>query len=66
VGLRQLGQTILPKWLLLGNFNLIYQDADKSNGKLNRGLMLIFIRALNYLKVKEISLVGQKFTWSNS
>jgi hypothetical protein len=28
--------------------------------------MLRFIRALNHLEVKEIQLIGRKYTWSNS
>lgn len=52
-------------WLLLGDFNLIYKDEDKSNDRLNRGLMNRFRRALNHLQVKELVLMGRKFTWSN-
>jgi exonuclease III len=64
--LRLLKMSALPRWLLLADFNLIYQDADKSNGRLNRRLMLRFRCALNHLEVKEVNLIGRKFTWSNS
>jgi hypothetical protein len=63
--LRPLRQTTLPNWLILGDFNLIYQDVDKSNSRVKRRLMLIFRRALNFLKVKKINLIVRKYTWSN-
>jgi hypothetical protein len=47
---------------LLGDLNLIYKAQDKSNGRLNRGMMLRFRKALDHLGVKEINLVGRKFT----
>jgi hypothetical protein len=52
-------------WLLMGDFNLIYKELDKTNGGLNRRLMLRFRKVLNQLEVKEVELVGKKFTWSN-
>jgi hypothetical protein len=63
--LRPLRQTALPNWLILGDFNLIYQDVDKSNSRVKMRLMLIFRRALNFLKVKKINLIVRKNTWSN-
>jgi exonuclease III len=63
--LKRLKQAVLDKRLLLGDFNLIYKDENKSNNRLNRRLMLRFRRALNYLEVKEVELTGRKFTWSN-
>jgi hypothetical protein len=56
----------LPQWLVLGDFNFIYKDHDKSNGRLNRRLMTRFRRALNFIEVKEIELIGRSFTWSNN
>jgi hypothetical protein len=32
------------KWLVLGDFNVIYKDHDKNNGRLNRRLMLRFTK----------------------
>jgi hypothetical protein len=49
----------------MGDFNLVYKDEDKNSGNLNRTLMHRFIRALNFLEVKEIQLNGRKFTWTN-
>jgi exonuclease III len=64
--LRRIKQAVLPKWLLLGDFNLIYKVQDKNNDRLDQRLMLTFRRALNHLEVKEIELIGRKFTWTNS
>jgi endonuclease/exonuclease/phosphatase family metal-dependent hydrolase len=64
--LRRLKQAVLPKWLLLGDLNLIYKAQDKNNGRLDQRLLLTFRRALNHLEVKEIELIGRKFTWTNS
>lgn len=63
--LRQLKNTVKPQWLLMGDFNLIYKEQDKNNGRLNRRLMLRFRRAINHLEINEIDLVGRKYTWSN-
>lgn len=56
--LRALKQSSKPAWLLVGDFNLIYRDADKSNGHLDRRMMDRFRRALNHILVKEIPLLG--------
>jgi exonuclease III len=63
--LKQLKNRGKPQWLILGDFNLIYKLQGKSNGRVNRGLMHRFKRAIDHLEVKEINLVGRKFTWSN-
>jgi hypothetical protein len=52
-------------WLVLGHFNLIYADQDKSNGRVDMRMMTHFHRALNHVEVREIPLVGKCFTWSN-
>jgi hypothetical protein len=64
--LRRLKPPSQTRWLLLGDFNLIYKDQDKNNGRLNRRLMNQFRCALNHLEVKEIDLVGKHFTWSSN
>jgi hypothetical protein len=64
--LRQLKQGAMPEWLILADFNLIYKIQDKNNGRINKQMMSRFRRALDYLEVKEINLVGKKFTWSNN
>jgi exonuclease III len=63
--LRGIKQEAREQWLILGDFNLIYKSEDKNNGRVNRQLMTRFRRALNFLEVKEIELVGRKYTWSN-
>ena len=49
------------KWLILGDFNLIYQAADKSNGNLNLRLMGQFRQALHSCQLKEIKLMNRKY-----
>jgi exonuclease III len=53
------------RWLILGDFNLIYQAEDKNNSNLNRQLMGSFKSTLDVLGLKEIRLNGRRFTWSN-
>ncbi|WVZ85170.1 LOW QUALITY PROTEIN: hypothetical protein U9M48_032120 [Paspalum notatum var. saurae] len=52
-------------WLVAGDFNLIYQAEDKNNANQNRAMMGCFRRLLDNTELKEISLPGHKFTWSN-
>jgi len=52
-------------WMLCGDFNLIYQVADKNNSNLNRRLMGKFRRLINDLALKEVYLNGRRYTWSN-
>lgn len=53
------------RWLILGDFNLIYQVADKNNSNLNRRLMSSFKATIDDLRLKEIKLNRRRFTWSN-
>lgn len=53
------------RWLLLGDFNLIYRARDKNNRNLNLRLMRRFRQTLNRCELKEISLQNRKYTWSN-
>jgi exonuclease III len=53
------------RWLILGDFNLIYQAEDKNNTNLNRRLMGSFKAAIDELGLKEIRLNGRRFTWTN-
>lgn len=50
---------------MAGDFNLIYEAADKNNANLDRAMMGRFRRFLDDTEVKEISLLGRKYTWSN-
>lgn len=62
---RWIQQSIRDKWLLIGDFNMILRDSDKSNSNLNRRLMGAFRDAIRDLELKELNLRGRKFTWSN-
>jgi len=53
------------RWLILGDFNPIYQEEDKNNSNLNHRLMDAFRATINHLHLKEIKLNGRRFTWSN-
>ena len=46
------------RWLILGDFNLIYQVEDKNNVNLNRRLMGAFKAVIDELNLKEIGLNG--------
>lgn len=52
-------------WLIIGDFNLIYQASDKNNLNLNRRLMGKFRAALDDCELLEICLQNRRFTWSN-
>jgi hypothetical protein len=47
------------------DFNLVYKNQDKNNYKVSRNMMLWFERAINHLQIKEVNLIGKRFTWSN-
>jgi hypothetical protein len=47
------------------DFNLVYKNQDKNNYKVSRNMMLWFERVINHLQIKEVNLIGKRFTWSN-
>jgi exonuclease III len=53
------------KWLVLGDFNIIYKASDKNNANLNRKQMRIFKETLNACELKEVALQNRQYTWSN-
>lgn len=63
--LRNLHAARTGPWLVGGDFNLIYRAADKNNNNVNRAMMGRFRRFLNEVELKEIELLGRRFTWSN-
>lgn len=63
--IKQLRPTLQPKWLLLGDFNLIYRARDKNNSLINRTLMNRFKAVLDDLELKELHLHGRRFTWTS-
>jgi exonuclease III len=64
--LKNLKQVASTSWLIIGDFNLVYRDQHKNNTRVNRNMMNRFRRALNFLEVKEVELIGRNFTWSNN
>lgn len=53
------------KWLILGDFNLIYRAQDKNNSNINPRRMAQFRNTLNACELKKIHLQNRKFTWSS-
>ena len=56
--LKDLAMPAHERWLVLGDFNLIYQAADKNNMNLNCRLMGSFRATIDDLHLKEIRLNG--------
>lgn len=63
--LRWLQYSVTDKWLIIGDFNMTLQAADKSNNNLNRRLMGAFRDVVRDLALKELNLQGRKFTRTN-
>jgi hypothetical protein len=53
--LRRIKPASQDKWLILGDFNMVYQAQDKSNVCLNTGIMSRFRRALNFLQERKLT-----------
>jgi hypothetical protein len=51
--------------MINGDFNMIYQAGDRSNGRLHRRQICRFRRLLSDLELKQLHLHGRLFTWSN-
>jgi hypothetical protein len=64
--MKQIKNSTLAKWLLIGDFNMIYQVRDKNNSGLDRNLMNRFSRPINFMEIKEIELIDRCYTWSNN
>jgi hypothetical protein len=52
-------------WLLCGDFNMIYRERDKNNGRLDRRCMRRFRAFLDMVLLQEIELRNKRFSWSN-
>lgn len=63
--LRAVRAACVGPWMIAGDFNLIYRAEDKNNSNLDRAMMGHFKRAINDLELKEVDLLGRRFTWSN-
>ena len=60
-------RTALPgPWAIAGDFNLIVEARDKNNANINRRSMGMFRRFINELELKEATLLGRRYTWSNA
>lgn len=60
-----LKQIMLPAWLILGDFNLIYRAQDKNNSHVNLPLINRFNATIDNLLLAPIDLRGKRFTWCN-
>jgi hypothetical protein len=63
--LRAIRSAIAGPWAMAADFNLIVDAWDKSNARLNRRSMDMFRRCINDLELRESSLLGRRYTWSN-
>lgn len=64
-GLKDIRMLCNGPWLIVGDLNMIYQASDKNNNNLDRAMMGRFRRFINEIYLKEIPLLGRKYTWSN-
>jgi hypothetical protein len=52
-------------WLIIGDFNLIRRASDRNKPGGNIQDMLKFNAAISNLRLEELQLVDNKFTWTN-
>jgi hypothetical protein len=52
-------------WLILGDFNMIYEARDKNNLNLNRRRMREFRSAIHAAELFEMRCSNRRFSWSN-
>lgn len=64
--IKGLKSAVGDRWLLIGDFNMILQPEDKSSDNLNHRVMGAFREAIDTLQMKEIKLLGKKYTWTNN
>ena len=57
--------TCADPWAVVGDFNLILDEADKSNGAINRRNLSRFRQTVAKLELVDIHLHGRRYTWSN-
>jgi hypothetical protein len=60
--LRAVKPTTNTPWMIIGDFNLIYQASDKNNLNLNRRMMGKFRRVLDDCELLEVTLQNRKYT----
>lgn len=52
-------------WAVVGDFNLLVNPEDKNNELINRRMIARFRAKLNLLELKELYLIGRRYTWTN-
>jgi exonuclease III len=63
--LKHIKQSIQGKWLIAGDFNMIYRAQDKNNTRVNRRIMGKFKSTTDELELREQPLHGRKYTWTS-
>jgi hypothetical protein len=58
-------QHMEDRWILLGDFNLIYRVEDKNNNRINIPMLNRFKRTIDYLQLAPLQLFGRHYTWCN-
>jgi exonuclease III len=61
----QIGSSVQSPWIINGDFNLVADPTEKSNGRVNRRMMNKFHHTMNSLALQDMPLQGRSFTWSN-
>jgi hypothetical protein len=52
-------------WLVVGDFNLIRRPSDRNKPSANMQNMMLFNAAISNLRLEELKLIENKFTWTN-
>jgi hypothetical protein len=52
-------------WAVIGDFNLILDEADKNNARINRRTIRAFRDTVATLQLLDIHLHGRRYTWSS-
>lgn len=52
-------------WAIIGDFNLILDETDKNNRRINRRTMCLFRQCVAELELLDVHLHGRRYTWSN-
>jgi exonuclease III len=60
--IRRIKPLVMAEWAILGDFNLIKSANEKSNSNLNLRMMGRFRHLIDVLELREIHLVGRRFT----
>jgi hypothetical protein len=63
--LKHIKQSIPGKWLIAGDFNMIYRAQYKNNTRVNRRIMGKFKSTIDELQLRELPLHGRKYTWTS-